>query len=277
MNAMAPPMSLPTRSPSKSLRHVDREHVEHRSRRREVFRRGAIVAAALSLATLVLGAYFVVGRHFVTAWWIEGLNGAVLWEIDETNWRQGGATTVELTAIRASNLRFSDSDLAHLGKLHRVVSLNLAENDQITNKGLAEIRGLRFLTELNLERMERYRNPQSGRVSVPLTDACLVHVLALSRLEVLTLSGNRITDQGLAQIARMRNLKFLDLEATEITDSGLVYIEGMKNLEVVNLGATRVTKQRIMQLQMARPDLRIELDSDPVVEANVERHRGVAQ
>ena len=71
---------------------------------------------------------------------------------------------------------------------------------------------------------------------------CLIHVLALPRLEVLTLSGNVITDQGLSQIARMRNLKNLDLEATEITDAGLVYIEGMKNLEAVNLGATRVTK-----------------------------------
>ena len=150
-----------------------------------------------------------------------------------------------------------------------MVSLNLAENDRITNKGLAALRGLDSLTDLNLERMERYRNPQSERVSLPLTDACLVHVQALPRLEVLTLSGNLITDQGLPQIARMRNLKTLDLEATEITDSGLVYIEGMKNLEVVNLGSTRVTKGAVTQLQMARPDLRIELDTDPSIEESI--------
>ena len=97
------------------------------------------------------------------------------------------------------------------------------------------------------------------------------------RLEVLTLSGNLITDQGLSQIARMGNLVDLDLEATEITDAGLVFIEGMRNLRAVNLGATRVTKGAVTQLQTARPDLRVELDTGPVVEERVKLSRSLNQ
>ena len=99
------------------------------------------------------------------------------------------------------------------GKLHRVVSLNLAENDRITNKGLAALRGLDFLSELNLDRLDRFRQPAFRlAIRLRLTDACLVHLQALPRLENLSLAGNLITDQGLSQIAKMANLKILDLE-----------------------------------------------------------------
>ena len=120
---------------------------------------------------LVIAFSFLAGQAFFRGVVAREPDGAVLWEIDKTNWRQGGVTTVELTALRAPDPRFSNFDLTHLRKLHRVVSLDLAENDQITNKGLAALRGLDFLADLNLERMDRYRNPESGRVSRPLTDA----------------------------------------------------------------------------------------------------------
>jgi hypothetical protein len=270
---LAPSVSPAAGPPSEPVHRAERLVFEHRLWRRDVFRRRVIMVVAVALATLVVAVALPVTRHLSAAWWLEGLSGAVLWEIDETNWRQGGATTVELTALQRSNLNFNDADLTHVRELHRVVSLNLAENDRITNKGLAALRGLDLLTDLNLERMDRYRNPHSGRVSVPLTDACLVHAQTLPRLEVLTLAGNLITDKGLSQIATMRTLKTLDLEATEVTDAGLAYIEGMKGLESVNLGATRVTKQAVTQLQVARPDLRIELDTEPMVEESVKLAR----
>jgi Leucine Rich repeat len=270
---VAPLVSSATGPPSAAVGRTTPPLLDHRQRRHDRVRRGVIVVVTVALAMLVIAVTFPVASHFSAAWWLEGLSGAVLWEIDETNWRQGGATTVELAAIRRSNHHFNDADLTHVRKLHRVVSLNLAENDQITNRGLAALRGIDSLKVLNLERMDRYRNPQSMRVSIPLTDACLIHVQALPRLEVLTLAGNLITDQGLAQIATMRNLKTIDLEATEITDAGLAYIEGMKRLESVNLAANRVTKPALTQLQMARPDLFIELDTEPAVEERVKLTR----
>ena len=260
---------------TEALRHADPELLRHRSRRRDAFRRGLIAAVALTVAALLVGAFFLVGQHLLTAFWLERQDAMVLWDIDQTNWRQGGVTSVSFAARNSWNARLRDEDLDHFRRLHRVVSLNLAENDRITNKGLSGLRGLDFLAELNLERLDRYRQPPTRLVSIPLTDACLVHLQALPRLENLSLAGNLITDQGLSQIAAMRNLKVLNLSATEVSDAGLVHLEGMRNLERVDLGATRVTKEGIAQLRLARPDLSIELETEPAVEQAVRAIRGL--
>ncbi len=274
---VTPSTYLTTARSSDAVDHADPELFRQRSRRHESLRRGAIAAVALTLAALVVGVSYFVGTHMLAAWWLERQDGTVLWDIDKTNWRQGGVTSVSFAARNSWIPRLRDGDLNHFRRLHRVVSLNLAENDRITNKGLSGLRGLDFLAELNLERLERYRKAQFGLVSIPLTDACLVHLLALPRLENLTLAGNPITDGGLSQIAAMRNLKVLDLSATEVSDAGLVHLEGMKNLERVDLGATRVTKEGIAQLRLVRPDLSIEFVTEPAVERGLKLIRGLTQ
>jgi Leucine rich repeat/Leucine Rich repeat len=273
--SMAPPIILTYPSTTEPLRHADPELVRQRARRREAFRRSVIAAVAVAVAAFLVGAFFLVGQHLLTAWWLERQDGMVLWDIDKTNWRQGGVTSVSFAARNSWIPRLRDGDLNHFRRLHRVVSLNLAENDRITNKGLSGLRGLDFLAELNLERLERYRQVHFGSIFIPFTDACLVHLQALPRLENLTLAGNLITDQGMSQIAQMSSLKVLDLSATEVTDSALVHIEGMRNLERVDLGATRVTDEGLAQLRLARPDLTIELDVDPAVEQAVKATRGL--
>jgi hypothetical protein len=239
----------------------------------QVRRRVFITVLALALATLLAAVAIPVGRHLVTAWWLESLHGMVQWEMDETNWRQGGVTSVSFAARNWWNVKLSNGELKYLWNLHRVVSLDLAEKDGITTKGLAALRGLEFLSELNLARLDRYRPDRLGNL-VPFTDACLVHLQALPRLEKLGLAGNQITDQGLAQLAKMSKLKTLDLSATEVTDAGLIHLQGMKSLGAVNLGATRVTKEGLTILQTARPDLLIELDTEPAVEEAVKLRRG---
>jgi hypothetical protein len=272
---MAPPMTLTTARSNDPLHHADHGPYRQRARRSEALRRRVIAGLALTIATLLVGAFFLVGRHLFTAWWLERHDGTVLWNIDGTNWRQGGVTSVSFAARISWGPRLRDGDLDHFRRLHRVVSLDLSENDQITNKGLAGLRGLDFLSELNLERLDRYRNPR--RFSIPLTDACLVHLQALPRLENLKLGGNLITDQGLSRIAAMSNLKVLDLSATEVSDAGLAHLEGMRSLKAVKLGATRVTKEGIATLGLARPNLKIELDVDPAVEQEVKLNRGLIQ
>ena len=75
--------------------------------------------------------------------------------------RTGGKEARHRVDLIEEQFRHHNSAMAisiHLRKLHRVVSLNLAENDRITNKGLAALRGLDSLSELNLERLDRYRH-----------------------------------------------------------------------------------------------------------------------
>jgi hypothetical protein len=224
-------------------------------RRREALRLGVIGAVASAIAIVVVGCSYLVVTPLVLGWWLERQGATVSWEVDLTNWRHG------------------NGDLESLRHLHRVVSLNLAESNKITGKGLAALRGLDYLQELTLDRLVRYRHPDWLLQQAPLTDSCLAHLQALPRLENLGLAGNRITDTGLPQIARMSNLRVLDLCATEVTDAGLIHLEGMKNLTEVNLGATRVTQGGLMRLQSARPDLKIVLECDPAVEEGVKQLR----
>jgi hypothetical protein len=271
---MTPSMIQTTGPCSESLPRATRERFEDPLRRRQAMRRSVIAALALTLAALALIVSITVGTHLVAAWWLERLHCAVVWEMDNNNWRQGGVTRVYHSTRSWGWSDLGNADLNRLKRLHRVVSLDLAEADKITNKGLAALRGLVDLSELNLDRSERFRLAAFRAQVPPLTDACVVHLQALPRLENLTLAGNSITDQGLSQIAKMANLKFLDLNATEVSDVGLAELEGMKSLKTVNLGATRVTSAGVAKLQQARPDLTIELDIDPAVEHEVTLRRG---
>jgi Leucine Rich repeat len=275
---MADPMTFPTARSTEPTPQADPEWLSHRSRRREGLGRGIIAAVALSVAALLVGAYSLVGAHLLAAWWLQSLHGIVVWDIDQKNWQTGGVTSVSFVSKNSFfDTRINDGDLAHLGKLNRLISLDLSENDRITDRGLAGLHGRVFLSELNLERLDRYRQHPSRVVSIPLTDACLPHLQALPRLESLILSGNQITDRGLSRIATMTRLKNIDLSATEVTDAGLVHIEGMRSLERVNLGATRVTNEGIAQLRMARPDLSIDFEVDPAVEEAVRQVRGIVR
>jgi Leucine Rich repeat len=271
------PQTIATVRSSQSLAQTAHGDFRVRSRRSELIRTAVVAALAVTLATLIVGGWLFVGTHLVAAWWLEKHQALIVWDIDKTNWRQGGATSVSIAAGRFSFSRITDADLDHLHRLHRVVSLNLAESDSITNKGLTALRGLDFLTELDLDRLNRYRYFRIGMRSAPLTDACLVHLRALPRVERLSLAGNLINDQGLSQIVGMTSLKTLDLSATEVGDAALTYLERMKSLKTVNLGATRVTKAGIAQLMLARPDLTIATDVDPAVAEGVKMLRGETQ
>jgi hypothetical protein len=242
-----------------------------------MLRRRLIAALAVTVTTLLFILALPIVNHLRTAWWLERLGCRLDWQIDETNWWQGGITSVSgarryVGAIFGADL--GDRDLHYLLDLRPVQSLNLEECNHVTDKGLAILGRLQRLTELDLTRLMRYRRNPIGSDPVPLTDACLVHLLSLPRLKKLSLSGNRITDRGLAQIAELRHLTELDLVATEVRDASLIHLLGMKSLQVVNLAATRVTAEGVAKLQEARPDLKISMEIAPEIEQAVKQQRG---
>ena len=67
-------------------------------------------------------------------------------------------------------------------------------------------------------------------LSMTESDAALVHVGRLGRLNVLTLDLSSLGDAGLAHLKGLANLSRLDLSGTHITDAGLVYLEGLASL-----------------------------------------------
>ena len=154
---MQPSKMIAPASSAGPLWRASGQRTDLQARRRELLRIGLIVGISVSVATLAVVAASFVGTHLAAKWWLESHQGVIVWDINETNWRQGGVTTASFPTGRFNLSNLSDSDLDHLHRLHRLVSLNFADNHEISDKGLAALRGLDFLTELSLERLVRYR------------------------------------------------------------------------------------------------------------------------
>ncbi len=75
----------------------------------------------------------------------------------------------------------------------------------------------------------------------PLTDADLVNLRGLRRLDRLALSGTKITDAGLEHLRFVPQLPNLQLSRTAITDAGLVHLKAVTRLEVLLLDGTQIT------------------------------------
>ena len=73
------------------------------------------------------------------------------------------------------------------------------------------------------------------------TDADLIPIGQLSRLEYLNLSGSQISDAGLRHVRGLTILRRLYLHSTPISDAGLVNLKGLARLEVLTLVDTKIT------------------------------------
>src|SRR5262249_54093846 len=158
--------------------------IEDRFWRRQMLRRGLIAALVVAVTTLLFVLAHPIVNHLRTAWWLERLGCRIDWQIDGKNWRQGGVTSVSgvsRSGVQIFGAELFVRDLHYLLDLRPVQSLSLAESHAITDKGLAILGGLQHLTELDLARLNRFRYPGSNYV--PLTDACLVHLRSLPRLQ----------------------------------------------------------------------------------------------
>ena len=73
------------------------------------------------------------------------------------------------------------------------------------------------------------------------SDAELVHVGSLSRLESLVVHPSTVTDAGLVHLKGLTHLSNLQLPGSKVAGEGLVYLEGMNNLQMLILWDTEVS------------------------------------
>lgn len=66
------------------------------------------------------------------------------------------------------------------------------------------------------------------------------------------------TDAELVHLQELAKLEGLGLGYTDVTDAGLVHLQGLTQLKDLDLGATRTTDQGCQKLQEALPNLRIQ-------------------
>ena len=175
---------------------------------------------------------------------------------------------------RVENDLLTDEALAYVRKFPRLKVLSL-KNTQVTDEGLANLRGNQSLEELHLWDASAMTDAGAAHVATlpnlkclcltksKLTDEALRHFSKLPRIEYLLLQQNRFTDKGLAHLKDMVQLKDLSvgLGQTDITDDGMRHLAGLKNLESLDLQSTRVIDAGLKHLygltklkELALPD-----------------------
>ena len=125
------------------------------------------------------------------------------------DWREldHGPGAIQLPPGEEARLRINKLDDDLLEQMVReikgcpaITGLNLAENRNVTNEGLAYLVHLPQLTYLNLS-------------SCSVTNSGLRHLLGMHNLRYLDLSYcNRLTDDGIKELKALRSLKYLDLQ-----------------------------------------------------------------
>lgn len=161
----------------------------------------------------------------------------------------------------------SAAGFENIGAITNLKNLYFNQVD-VGDRNLLDLRNLTGLTRLTLD----YNQSK-------ITDAGLVHLSGMTRLEWLDLTGCKITGRGLASlqemtqlkrlclgwtqvddiglevIARFPKLECLELHQTRVTDAGLVHLRGLKNLRKLSVMNTAVTPQAVDDLKKAIPTL----------------------
>jgi len=202
-----------------------------------------------------------------------------------------------LTGFSLSGLKVSDEGVRRLRQLTRLVSLsfNYIPVTDATVELLVSSGKCRYLVLLNTA---------ASRASVPivaknadleyldwgpalLTDNDLQKLSALKKLQLLIISGPKISNEGLRHLQalpilnslglrecgsindsafdHLRDLKkltVLHLDQVKITDAALEKVRTLPRLQVLNLVQTEVTAAGVAKLRAALPKLKVEWDGD---------------
>jgi len=137
-----------------------------------------------------------------------------------------------LTHLDLSLTRITDRGLQQLKSAENIVELNLYYAEQITDEGMASVKGWKRLKKLNvkgtritdttLEHISGITGLESLDAGyAQVTDVGLDHLTTLTNLKELSIGGNKLTDAGLHALRYLSNLRQLDLSGMQRTDSGL--------------------------------------------------------
>jgi eukaryotic-like serine/threonine-protein kinase len=146
-----------------------------------------------------------------------------------------------------------------------LVTLNVSNNQKVTDAGLAAVRGcknIRFLylnssPQLTDAALEHFAG-MTGMIDIMLYDtavgdAGLAHLKDCTDLSVLYLHRTKVTSAGLAHLKNCTNLKSLSV-ANAVADAGLAHLKGRKSLEHLDLRSAAVTDEGL-ELCKAYPNL----------------------
>ncbi len=144
-----------------------------------------------------------------------------------------------------SGSQLTDNQMAVLGRLPNLVTLQVDSNPAVTSQGMMHLAGQSSLEKL-------FANDTS------IDDTGLVHLQGFGRLNTLDLSYTKITDEGLKQLVALSKLEVLRICGTSVTDAGVESLKAMSALKLLNVGNTKITPAGVKALRAARKDLAVE-------------------
>jgi hypothetical protein len=169
----------------------------------------------------------------------------------------------------------------------RVVEVDLAKSKAtdidlvaLTTTTFADLKTLKLtdcpITDAALPLLTAFQKLQMLRLSgTKISDAGLAQLFSgvMSRLQ----SGTKISDAGLARLAPLQALRELDLSKTQIGDSGLAQLGHLSGLSKLNLYTTRVTDAGLDHLQALKSLTWLNLDNTPVSDAGLAKLEPLVQ
>jgi hypothetical protein len=75
---------------------------------------------------------------------------------------------------------------------------------------------------------------------------------------LVDLRGTNTTDAALMELKQLKKLQTLDLFNTKITDEGLKELKELKSLRILYVNKTKVTDAAVLELKKALPDLKVD-------------------
>ncbi len=179
-----------------------------------------------------------------------------------------------LTHLDLSQTRITDLGLQQLKSAPGIVELNLYYAEQITDEGLAAVKGWQKLRRINLR-------------GTKVTDTTLEHLANVATVEAIDVGFAQITDVGLDRLTPLVNLKELVVGGNKLTDMGLQALRQLPGLTHLSLGGSQRTDSGLWTISLTESgleaiatlkDLReLRLDGLPVTARLLEKLKPLAK
>ena len=204
---------------------------------------------------LILVVFCVAGCLNAATGWIESLGGSVTTDahgaVTGVNLRGSWVTDTdlrriaeyrELATLDLSLTRITDEGMAELKNLRNVTDLNLYFAEYVTDQGVAAIKDWKKLKRLNLH----------GTKS---SDTALEHIAGITSLESLDVGSTLMTDVGLERLTTLTNLKELTMGGNELGDAGLQALRQLSTLTYLDLSGRQGTDKNVWTIVMSTAGL----------------------
>lgn len=147
-----------------------------------------------------------------------------------------------LTRLDLSQTRITDLGLQQLKASPGIVELNLYYAEQITDEGMAAVKGWKKLKRINLR-------------GTKVTDTTLEHLANVTTLESIDAGFAQITDVGLDRLTPLVNLKELVIGGNKLTDVGLQALRQLPGLTHLSLGGSQRTDSGLWTISLTEQGL----------------------